>query len=307
MSKGSQLVVSGVPVSVDYLVDEVRKRTSLEAVMACAPVQDLAKGGEFSTSQHALIASVVSVMQDKFIDLAQSQVDTFRQELREQRNFVTEIVGKTTTGLILGLRNGWRAPLVTENAQPVGDEIPPTLWGRIKAFLNWGNFATAAGVLVLCVALYYTKAYSSLKDRVENQSHYVTELESQNQTKDSKIKTDEASIATLTKQLTDANAQDAIDSARYQTVADQLNKQAGSATDLQTQLTSQQAKVADLSAKAASDEARMNAAQNDATTFNKLYEQERTALSKAEDNSSALNKENEKLALQLQACKSKHP
>jgi hypothetical protein len=110
MSEKSQIVASGTPLSVDYVVGEIRKRTSLEAVMDATPVSDLAKGGEFSTSQHALIASVVSVMQDKFIEFVQAHVDTLREELREQRNFITEMVGRTTTGLILGLRNGWRAP-----------------------------------------------------------------------------------------------------------------------------------------------------------------------------------------------------
>jgi hypothetical protein len=119
-------------------------------------------------------------MQDELIGLAEDQVASLREELRDQRHFVTEIVGRTTAGLLLGLRNGWTIPLINENASTSGSATLPTFRERVMAFLNWGNFATAAGVLILCVALYYTKAYSSLKDRVENQSKYVTELESQN-------------------------------------------------------------------------------------------------------------------------------
>ena len=305
--KKSEIVVSHQPVSIEYVVDEIKKRTSLENVIASSPVQSLATGsdGNLSTNQHALVATVVSVMQDDLIGLAKDQVETLREELREQRSFVTDIVGRTTTGLILGLRNGWAMPLVSEDPVDVTEATPPTVWDRVKAFLNWGNFVTAAGVLVLGVALYYTKTYSSLKDRVENQSKYVTELEAQGKRDQTELKARQTKIDDLDTQLTEAKSNSAVDRARYETAQQQLSTQTGSTSDLQTQLNSSQAKVADLSAKAAAAEAKLSAAQNDVATFRKLYDDDQKQLSKVEDNASTMNKENQRLALALQACKPK--
>jgi hypothetical protein len=167
----------------------VRDPAVLSRVLAAAEVRALGRDGSLSERQRGLIATAVSLVQEDVIALLRQEVESLGILVQEERRRTVEIARGLASGALLGLRQAWRQPLISvdvetaeeHSATPAGQRKRPAsrLLDHVRPYLNWGNFGSISAIILLVVAIFYTKAYASLKDRVENQQGYVGELEAQ--------------------------------------------------------------------------------------------------------------------------------
>lgn len=298
--------------TVDRFRHMVRNELTLEGVLNASPVRDFGKEGNLSERQRGLVASVVSVMQDQIIDLLRSEAELLADQIAEQRRLTSEVLRSATFGLVVGLRQAWSAPLITRDpassAPAPGGSLQRSWLRSVASYLNWGNFATVAAVLLVGVALYFTKAYSSYKDRAENQAAFITELSSTRDQQEKRIKELEGQLtgakeesAKLSEDLAVANARAETAQARIK----DLQTGVASAGDLQDQLNAAAAKLTEQTAKAAANEQKAVGARNDADTYRRLRNEEKERADRAEKNSFRLESENQKLKAELETLRRK--
>ncbi|MGH7786550.1 MAG: hypothetical protein ACRERC_06755 [Candidatus Binatia bacterium] len=282
---------------------EVQSRTALEVVLSNPAVREFARGGEdLSERQRGLLATAVAVIQQDVISYLQ-------QEVEAQRRMTLDLVGGMTFAAVLGVKRGWRTPLVTAEGgeggdgdrrgrKNRGDEDPRA---RLWNYVNWGNFVTVAAVALLAVAIFFTKAYASYKDRAEAQAEYIADLQKNLGDADKKNVELEKKTTDLTTRIEEADGQRTYWQATAETVQEQLdslNVQVGKIPETSEVMLQLESTRADL-AKAISDRDTMvgslNRAKSSAKTYEDLYSQEKNRRTRAENRAAELNKENRQL------------
>jgi hypothetical protein len=291
------------------LTERVRSQDTLNGVMDATAVIAFGRDGELSTPQRGLVATVVAVMQDKVIDAVNEQNRLLHEQLIEQRRVTSEVIKGVAISFVRGFRQAWTTPLVHSDQRDGAKDDADKSEKGLGRFLNWGNFSAGAALVFLAIALYYTKAYASYKDRVENQASYIEELKKSQTEQKQKLDTVTAQNLKAAQDLSGVQTEAAVWKAKSQTAQqtiDALQIKAGaaaSADSLQQQLNKLNAAQAELSAKAAGSNEKAIAAQTESDTYKTLWQHEKERADNSEKRAGLLNEENNKL--QLEKAKSK--
>lgn len=307
-----------IDLALEKLSNRVKSGSTLSEVLNDPLIISQGRGSELSDKQRGLVATVVSVMQDKVLNAIADQNILLHEQLVQERRITAEFVKGVTSSFIQGIKQAWSAPLVTTVAAPkqadrgsdAQDEGEAPSKG-FRRFLTWGNLATTFAIVFLAVALYFTKAYSSYKDRADNQATFIEELKVTRADQQQSITNLTEKIGQLSGELSVLKEESAIWKAKAETAQariEQLQVQVGgaqSAEDLQQQIGELSAKLADAASRAAAGEQKTIAARNESATYQKLWKEATQESERFEAAAGMLNKENNKLKLELEREKSK--
>lgn len=273
--------------AIGALSSRLRAEETLSLVIENPLVGEFAREGrELSTAQKGLIATVVSIMQDRLIDDLRANSAFLKAHLYRQ----SALNALFSAQAAAAMRNLYWAPLFTlpkstpANASPQGLPAPVSLF---QSIVTWGNFTAVGGVLILAASLYFTKAYSSLKDVVENQTRLIgvkTTESAKHETDLAEARTQlSAATSERDKAVSELKVQTAVLLERQKTVerlqqeARDLALKAGATEDLLAAKTALEQNQQDLTlktAEAASATAQFKGAAQRAGEFEKLYKTE---------------------------------
>jgi hypothetical protein len=139
-----------------------QEKSTLEQILQNPAITGYASGDELSKPQRGLVATTVSLMQDLLIRQLKDQAEDLRASLEEQR-----VLLRAVTKLPGAIATLYRMPMFQRERQPNERPAPRS---RMAAIVTWGNFLAVAGLVIASVAIFFTKAYSSYKDRAESLS-----------------------------------------------------------------------------------------------------------------------------------------
>ncbi len=161
-----------------HVQEAMQQESTLESVLDNPVVTGFATGDELSRPQRGLVAATVSLMQDKLIEQLRFQADDLRRSLESERfmlaalanNFAASVKAMYTIPFLSFVRPAGNVDLQSE---------PPKKKSKWAWLLTWGNISAAMAIIAFAVALFYTKAYASYKDRAESQAETITDINDQ--------------------------------------------------------------------------------------------------------------------------------
>ena len=286
---------------------DVRGRTSLERVLKTQAIQDFATGDSLSDKQRGLVAATVAVLQQDVIDCLESEVDLLSNHLALQREQTAEIIKSVTFASVMGIRQAWNMPLVTVSAagggdggDDSGDVGSATGGGSFWRYLTWGNFMSGAAAILLCVALFYTKAYSSYKERAENQKEEIVELKGKLADQDLQL----TDLRSTKGNLDKANEELEFWKAKAETLAQKVGSAEATAD---VQVDSVTAQLAEANANLAQAQEQAKNAQKNADTYESLRKKANANYKSAQARAEKLDSENDKLKMEIESLKDNRP
>lgn len=174
------------------LISRVRERATLQHVLKSGPIRDLATGehGKFTTHDRALISSTVSEMQDKVIEVLETELHIVHRHMHEANNRTVAAAQGVASAVVAGMRQGWRMPL-----KPERDSGKKGVW----AFFNVANLVKGGALVLVALAFYLTNVTASYKEQA---AVFGTRLEEERK----KVGEQEQVIAGLRTQLAQYNS-----------------------------------------------------------------------------------------------------
>lgn len=292
----------------------VRSESTLEQVLNNPAIRGYATGDDLSRPQKGLVAAAVSVMQDRLVLQLENNVDQLRQILEDQRLFSLSALKYGAVNAAIAIRALWSIPMVG----PAEAEEEKSYFSRkepakktLSSWVNWGNFATLAALVLLAVAIFYTKAYASFKERVENQEKIITEHKQSIVELRSTLETKQAQLTAV-----EEKANKATEDAEYWRAASEtadrnitelnkriqaaLSKAGEEAQRTQERLSSVQKNYDESMARIARLETERTNDNSRSATYQDLWNRAREELKRVERRAERLNQENTKLNGDLQ-------
>lgn len=289
--------------------ERFRNQSTVDEVYESPALLQATRDGKLTNYQRGIVAVVVSIMQDRMINCYRETVDILEKELQEQRSSLAQMSQAFTSGSLSLLQNAWQAPMFFVGGSPSregGDDSGTHKTNKIASWLTWGNFSAMAAIVLLCVATFYTKAYSSWKERAEGQAGYVVDLEKERDSLRENVDRLTAEVGEANSKAEEIGTQLTVAKAAAETarqLADDMKESVGDAKvneQLESQLKTTTADLHDQIAKTAKAEERAKKSDHNAATYKNLWETEKRNASKAGERAKALNAENMDLKRQLQ-------
>lgn len=277
------------------LQTQLRKESTLEQLCENPAVVAMATNEELSRAQRGLIAVTVSIMQDKLIESLKTRADDLRAALEAERSIFIAM----SASFVDAARGLYKLPFLQLSSS---DATPPQAAEErdpISRWLTWGNVSAASAVVLLGVALFYTKAYASYKDRAESQSALIEELRKQTATLQDQRDRAIESHDVLMKEKADIEK----DRDFQRTLASEMTRNAAmAATQVAAAVTenadSLKVEVATLKARVEQHRSETLNAQQNAGVFKSLFDAERKRSDAQNDALVRLNAELNKLRAQ---------
>lgn len=274
--RGLPAVPSGASAKLP-LIEEVANSS------AVAPYRNQA--GRLSKDKIGLIAVVIAILKSREVADWRARETELRAQLAQERENLFQLL----KGLSLLI---WTRPLLTAKRSEDGKLQPASL-------LNWGNACALAAIILACIAAYYTKAYSSYKDRAANQSEHLKEVHEDNSRLRSQI-----DKLIEEKEVAEQNLHENVQSleiarAKVTFLESREDGLVQKSENIDTRLEESLAKNSKLAAELAGAQANLNALHNTSETYKGLWKDERNRAKVAEDRAQLLQSENDKLQAQL--------